>query len=73
MPAARSGDDDGFMSRLSEDVERVETKVHALEHTADVGESAETPLIVLGEVWIVCAAVVLVVLALALIAYRLAT
>jgi len=44
-----------------------------LERVADAGESAETPLILLGEVWIVCAAAVLLLLALALLAYRLAS
>ena len=50
----------------------ITSEVHHLEHVADEGESAETPLILLGEVWIVCAAAFLVVLALALAAYRLA-
>jgi hypothetical protein len=47
-------------------------KLRELEHVADVGESAETPLILIGEVWFFVAIVVLVVLALALVAYRLA-
>jgi hypothetical protein len=47
-------------------------KLRELEHVADVGESAETPLILIGEVWFVVAIAVLVVLALALVAYRLA-
>jgi len=48
-------------------------KLHELERTADAGESAETPLILIGEVWVACAIAVLVLLALALLAYRLAS
>jgi hypothetical protein len=44
-----------------------------LEHVAEVGESDETPLILLGDVWIVSAVVVLAVLAVSLLAYRLAS
>jgi hypothetical protein len=47
-------------------------KLRKPEDVADVGESAETPLILLGEVPFVAAIAVLVVLALALVAYRLA-
>jgi 5,10-methenyltetrahydromethanopterin hydrogenase len=47
-------------------------KIEDLEHTAEVGESAKTPLILLGDVWVVAAAVVAVVLLLSLIAYWLA-
>ena len=46
--------------------------LHRLERTADTGASAETPLILIGEVWVVCAIAVLLLLAVALIAYRLA-
>jgi hypothetical protein len=55
------------------EADRVRKKVEELEHTADVGESAETPVILLAEVWVVAAAAVAVLLALSLIAYRLAT
>ncbi len=48
-------------------------KLHEVEHTADVGESERTPLILLGEVWVVSAAAVLVLVAIALLAYRLAS
>jgi hypothetical protein len=44
-----------------------------VEHVAEVGESEETPLILLGDVWVVTAVVVLVVLAVSLLAYRLAS
>jgi hypothetical protein len=47
-------------------------KLRELEQVADVGESAETPLILIGEVWFVVAIALLVMLALALVAYRLA-
>ena len=43
------------------------------EHVADVGESDETPLILIGEAWVVMAIVSLVFLALTLLAYRLAS
>jgi hypothetical protein len=48
-------------------------KLEELEHTAEVGESDKTPLILLGEVWIFAAIAVLAVLAISLIAYRLAS
>jgi hypothetical protein len=48
-------------------------ELQQLERIADTGGSSKTPLILLGEVWVVCAIAVLVLLALALLAYRLAT
>ena len=48
-------------------------KLHELEHTADVGESPKTPLILLGEVSVVASAVVAAILALSLLAYWLAS
>jgi hypothetical protein len=48
-------------------------KLDELEHTAAVGESEKTPLILIGDVWVVSAAVFLVMVALALLAYRLAS
>jgi hypothetical protein len=65
--------DDRDMRAHSPKVEHAVEKVHALEHTADVGESPKTPLILLGEVWVVSSAVVLVIVALSLLAYRLAS
>ena len=47
-------------------------KLHELERVADEGESAETPLILIGEVWFVVAIAFVVLLVLALLAYRLA-
>jgi hypothetical protein len=50
----------------------VARELHHLERVADVGASDETPLILIGGVWVVCAFVVLVLLALTLVATRLA-
>jgi hypothetical protein len=47
--------------------------VHELQQTAELGQSDQTPWILIGEVWVVAATAVLVVLALALLAYRLAS
>jgi 5,10-methenyltetrahydromethanopterin hydrogenase len=57
---------------MSEPEHAVE-KLRELEHTAEVGESPKTPLILLGDVWVVCAVVVAAVLALSLLAYWLAS
>jgi hypothetical protein len=48
-------------------------EVRHLEQVAEVGESGETPLILLGGVWFVCAVAFLVVLAVTLVAVRLAS
>jgi hypothetical protein len=48
-------------------------ELHRLEEEARAGESEATPLIVGAEVWVWTAAAVLVVLALTLLAYRLAS
>ena len=48
-------------------------ELHELEEIADTGGSSKTPLIFIGEVWVVCAIAVLARLTLALIAYRLAS
>jgi hypothetical protein len=53
-------------------VSRLDRELHHLERVADVGESDETPLILIGSVWAACAVVVLAVLALTLVAVRLA-
>jgi hypothetical protein len=44
-----------------------------LERIADTGGSSLTPLILGVEVWVVCAIAVIVLIALALLAYRLAS
>ncbi len=48
-------------------------EVHHLEHVADVGESDETPLILLGGVWLVSAVAVIAILALTLLVARIAS
>ena len=63
--------DSGCMSADSKR-SRLGRKAHELERIADVGESDRTPLILIGEVWVVAATAVLVVLALALLAYDIA-
>jgi hypothetical protein len=50
----------------------VET-LHELEHTADVGQSPKTLLILLGEVSVVASVVVAAILTLSLLAYWLAS
>jgi hypothetical protein len=50
----------------------VTREIHHLEQVADVGASDETPLILIGGVWVGCAFFVLVILALTLVAARLA-
>lgn len=47
-------------------------KIEKLEREAAEGESDKTPLIVFADVWVACAIGVLIALALALAAYRLA-
>jgi 5,10-methenyltetrahydromethanopterin hydrogenase len=56
-----------------EEREHAVERLRELEHTAEVGESPKTPLILLGDVWVVCAIVVAVVLAISLFAYWLAS
>ncbi len=62
-----------YMHIRSHNTPRAVRRLHDLEHVADVGESDKTPLILIGEVWVVSAIAVLVLLALALLAYRLAS
>jgi hypothetical protein len=64
MPEPGSGDEHENMP---------ERTLRELEHVAEVGESAETPLILLSDVAFVMAVVVLAVLAVSLLAYHLAT
>ena len=52
---------------------RLTREVRQLERTAEVGASERTPLILAGGVALVCATALLVLLALALFAYRLAS
>ena len=50
-----------------------EKELRQLERIAQTGGSSETPLILLGEVWVACAIAVLVLLAITLVVYRLAS
>jgi hypothetical protein len=50
-----------------------EEELGELKRVADTGASSRTPLILFGEVWVVCAIAVLVLAALVFVAYRLAT
>jgi hypothetical protein len=47
-------------------------RVEEAEHVAELGESDETPVILFADLIVVCAIAVLVFLAIALLAYRLA-
>jgi len=48
-------------------------KAHELDEVVAAGESEKTPFILIGRVWIVIAAAVLVIFVLAMLAYVLAT
>jgi hypothetical protein len=58
---------------MSNEVQHVEDKIKQLEAEADVGESAATPLILGAEVWVWTSVAVVIILALSLLAYRLAS
>jgi hypothetical protein len=58
---------------MSNELQHVEAEIKHLEAEGEAGESAATPLIVGAEVWVWVTAAVLVVLALSLLAYRLAS
>jgi len=60
------------MEDVAHGTSRLAREAHDLEHEAEVGESPRTPLILIGEVWVVAASVVLVVLAITLLAYDIA-
>jgi hypothetical protein len=61
------------MSKDSHESHAVAQRLHELERVADVGESGETPFILMGQVWFVVAAVLALMLAVSLIAYYLAS
>ena len=61
------------MHKPSHPTPHVAQTLHDAEHVADVGASDKTPLILFGEVWVICAVAVLVFLAIALLAYRVAS
>jgi hypothetical protein len=54
-------------------IRHVQDEIRHLEAEGEAGESAATPMIVGAEVWVWVTAAVLVVLALSLLAYRLAS
>ena len=72
-PRANAGDAIASMTSESNQRSQSAGKVKQLGRIADTGRSPWTRLILLGENWVVCAIVVLLLLAVALIAYRLAT
>jgi hypothetical protein len=47
-------------------------ELHHLERVAEEGSSEETPAILLGGLWVLCAVAVLTLTAVSLLAYRLA-
>jgi hypothetical protein len=61
------------MRSKSHDTHEAIRELHELEHVADVGEDDRTPLILIGEMWIVSAIVVVVILALSLFAFHVAS
>jgi hypothetical protein len=73
MPEHPACGDDGGMPRRSRHTLAARQELHELAHTADVGKSEKTPLILLGGVWVVAAIAFVIILALALAAYRLAS
>jgi hypothetical protein len=73
MPDGGTVGDPQGMSNHTHDTPQAVRELHELRYEGDVGRSDRTPLILLGEVWIFCAVLVLIVLAAALIGYRLAS
>jgi hypothetical protein len=71
MPA-RAPASDARLMHPEHDAPHVKAELEELRHEADVGESARTPLILLSEVWVVCAIAVVIGIAIGLLAYRLA-
>jgi hypothetical protein len=68
------GIDDSKVMPVNDDREDpLVRKAHDLDELVAAGESEKTPFILLGRVWIVIAAAVLVIFALAMLAYSLAT
>jgi hypothetical protein len=61
------------MRNHSHNIERAVERLHELQHTADVGQSPKTLSVILGEVSFVAAVVVAAILAISLLAYRLAS
>jgi len=61
------------MSKQPRQDSRAIQELREREQVADSGESAETPAILIGDIWVVVSIAFLVVLAISLLAYRLAT
>jgi hypothetical protein len=61
------------MATDSDQKSPVAHELQELERIADKGETSSTPLVLVATVWGVCAIALLVVLALAFLAYRLAS
>jgi hypothetical protein len=57
---------------MPDPIHEVVEEAKKLEHEADEGKTARTPLILLGEVWIVAAIAVAILLVIAFSAYYLA-
>jgi hypothetical protein len=62
----------GYGPGMPDPLHEVAEEAKKLEHEADEGKSARTPLILIGEVWIFVTIVVAVVLVIAFTAYYLA-
>jgi hypothetical protein len=60
------------MSVKSHDSPTAVRKLHEAEYVANVGEDDRTPLILIGEVWIVSAILVVIILAISLFAFHVA-
>ena len=61
------------MTNDSPETAPIVEKLRERRHLAEAGEDEKTPAILLGETWVVIATAALVVLAICLLAYRLAT
>jgi hypothetical protein len=61
------------MRSKSHDTPEAVRKLHELEHVADVGEDEKTPLILIGEMWLLSAIAVGVILALSIFAFHVAS
>jgi hypothetical protein len=73
MPGSGSSVTVHDVERGTHDTPKIVRRLHDERHIAEIGESDRTPLILVGEVWVVVATVALAVLALSLFAYRLAS
>jgi hypothetical protein len=73
MPARAAAGTIADMESRSHDTPEAVRKLQEIEHAGDVGEDERTPLIALGETWVVVAIAVVVVLAVTLIAFYLAS